>query len=322
MLQNKPYHIECCNNIVFLEKISNESIDLIYIDPPFNTGRDFKEFNDSWYEPNPTDILIVKNHTLLHKYLFTLSELGNKKSKVNYLYHIGARVLNLHRILKNTGSIYVHIDPKTSHYIKLMMDIVFGENNFRSNITWERSNDTGTGKSLAKFYPNNTDFIFHYTKTNIYSWNPQMEEGSKEKVLSKFKLDDGDGKGLYYWENLRNYSDERLNNLKSNNELMVRKSGKYSYKRYLSSVNNNGVVVSNLWNDINRITRPDYPTQKPEALLERIIRASSNEGDVVLDCYLGSGTTAKVARNLNRKFIGCDNNPKSIETTLNRLENE
>jgi len=268
-------------------------VDLIYIDPPFNSKRNYnivfnsdsnateQAFTDIWSNVAYLDELEEINtiNPNLYSFLKNLEQTGLQKSMLSYLTAMGIRLYYMRRLLKDTGSIYAHCDDSIGHYLKVVLDYIFGIGYFRNHITWQRSNDTGSSKALAKFYPRNCDNIYFYTKTNNYVWNPQYEEGSEEIIDKKFKIDDGDGKGLYYWADLKTYSKERFELLTKNNEIKQRDSGKYSYKRYKTSLKNEGVVVSNLWNDVNRVSSPEYPTQKPEALLERIIKASSNEGD-------------------------------------------
>lgn len=287
---NKVYNMD---NLELLSQMENESVDLIYCDILYNTGKKFKDYDDKlgtpteameWYKP---------------------------------------RLMEMKRVLKDTGSIVLHCDCNINSYIRVLMDIVFGFKNFRNEIIWKRSNDTGSSKSKALKVPVCSDTLLWYSKTNEYIFHmPTIPYD--DKLMDRFKLDDNDGKGKYYWADLKTYSQERLELLKKNNELKQRSSGKYSYKRYFSTVNPNK-ALSNIWDDINRLSSNskescDYFSQKPQSLLQRIIKMLTNENNVVADFFCGSGTTMVVAKELGRKYIGCDINPRAVEITNKRLE--
>lgn len=286
---NKVY---CMDNLELLKQLPDESIDLIYCDILYNTGKKFKDYDDN---------------------------LGTPQEAIEWY---RPRLIEMKRILKDTGNLIIQCDWHLNAYIRVFLDELYGYKNFKGEITWKRSNDAGSGKANAKRIPNCTDTIFWYAKTEEYTFHlPKVPYD--EKLLKRFKLDDNDGKGFYYWADLRHYSEERLNKLIENNEVKQRNSGKYSYKRYLKDVDTNKTLL-NIWDDINRVSGVSkesvpYDTQKPKALLERIIKAFSNEGDVVADFFCGSGTSLVVAKELNRKYIGCDINPKAIEITEKRL---
>ena len=287
--QNKLYNID---NLELLKQLDSESIDLIYCDILYNTGRKFSEYDDNlgtpleaieWYKP---------------------------------------RLIEMKRVLKNTGNIVLHCDYNLNAYMRVHMDTLFGLNNFRNEIIWKRSNDAGSSKSKANKIPVCSDTLLWYSKSENYIFKmPTIPYD--EKLMKRFKLDDNDGKGLYYWADLRTYSQDRLKTLTENNEVKQRSSGKYSYKRYLKDSNPNKALL-NIWDDINRLggsskENCNYFSQKPKLLLERIINMLSNEGDIVADFFCGSGTTGVVAKELNRSYILCDINPKAIEISENRL---
>ena len=287
--------VYCMANLELLKQLPNESIDLIYNDILYNTGNKFKDYDDN---------------------------LGSPKQAIEWY---RPRLIEMKRVLKNTGNILIHCDWHLNSYIRVYLDELFGYKNFRNEIIWKRSNDTGSSKAKAKKIPICSDTILWYSKCDDYIFNMPTVPYN-DNLMKRFKLNDDDGKGLYYWENLKTYSQERLKKLMDNNELKVRASGKYSYKRYLKDVNPNK-AISNIWDDINRLNSNNsenvgYFSQKPKALLERIIKAFSNEGDSIADFFCGSGTTLVVAKELNRRYIGCDINPNAVEITNKRLKED
>ena len=286
--------VYCMDNLELLNQMENESVDLIYCDILYNTGKKFKDYDDN---------------------------LGSAKQAIEWY---SPRLIEMKRVLKDTGNILIHCDWHLNSYIRVYLDELFGYKNFRNEIIWKRSNDTGSSKAKAKKIPICSDTILWYSKCTDYIFNMPTVPYD-DKLMKRFKIDDDDGKGLYYWADLKTYSQERLKKLIDNNELKVRASGKYSYKRYLKDVNPNK-SISNIWDDINRLNSNNnenvgYFSQKPKALLERIIQTFSNEGDIVADFFCGSGTSMVVAKELGRRYVGCDINPRAIEITKQRLEN-
>ena len=254
------------DNLELLRKFKTKTIDLIYIDPPFFSGVDYKEFSDLW---NSLD---------------------------EYLDFMRLRVNEMHRSLKETGSFYCHCDPNAVFELKLLCDQVFGRKYFRREIIWNVGSVSGF-KSQVKGWVRQHDTILYYTKSNIFTFNKQFTPYKDEYIKKMFRYKDEEGR-LY----------------------RKRRGG----KQYLDQKPGN--AVGDVWNDIysfQTITRSkeylNYPTQKPEKLLERIILASSNEGDFVADFFCGSGTTLNVAKRLNRNWIGVDNNPRAIELCKKRL---
>ena len=246
------------------------------------------------------------------------------------------RLTEMHRILKTTGSIYLHVDHHAVHYLKVEMDKIFGMKNFRTQITWKRSQPKGS----AKTFGNNSDYILYYTKSNNLIFN--IEYGKYiESNLKRYKFNDHNGKGLYrevsitdpregYKYDLGYGEKQPSNGYRWKKETMLRRieeglvvisHGKVPWqKKYLSDMK--GVPVDNIWIDIKNVTGKEskrYPTQKPEALLKRIIKVSSNPGNIVFDPFCGSGTSLVVAKKLGRKWIGIDNNKNAIELTEKRL---
>jgi len=284
---NKLY---CMDNLEFLKSIDSNSIDLIYSDVLYNTKSNFNDFKDN---------------------------LGSIKDVVNWY---KPRLIEMYRVLKDTGSIYLQMDYRIVHYLKVLMDEVFGEENFKNHIIWKKRTGTLKAKShkLAIF---NDDILF-YTKSDTYTFNPIYKE-HEERYVKRFKYDDGDGNGRYRWSPLKTYSEDKLKQLDSEGRLRWGENASQpEFKYYLKDTN--GKSLDNVWDDIFMINpqskeRIGYDTQKPKKLLQRIIELSSNEGDVVADFFMGSGTTVEVAKEMGRNYIGCDINPRALEITEERI---
>jgi len=299
MVKNKLYH---GNNLEVLKTLKDESIDLIYLDPPFFSKR--------------------KREAIWNGDVRTFDD-GCAGGIDLYITWLRERVTEMYRVLKPTGSIYVHCDWHANSYIRVeVLDKIFGSTNFRNEIMWVRATNTGSFKAIAKKFPNNIDSIFYYTKSSKYCFN-RITKGYKKEYLRKFNLEDDHGK--YKWQPLKSCSEETYDKLDREGKIKNNTTSKYpQYKKYLHELQD-GVPLSNLWNDIPPIgpmskERVGYPTQKPEALLQRIIEVSSNEGDVVLDPCCGSGTTLVVADKLNRKWIGIDQSEQALEITRSRMK--
>ena len=250
---------------------------------------------------------------------------------------VQVRLLEMRRVLKDTGSVYLHCDPTASHYLKLVMDAMFGASNFLSEITWKRT----TAHNDSTRFGRNTDTLLYYSKSQNRTWNIQYEPYD-EAYKARFSRKDPDGrawadyditaKGLsgggYEYEYKGAYSlwrvpMETMERLDAEGRLHFTRTGGIRRKRYLDEMK--GRPVQALWDDINAINsqadeRVDYPTQKPLVLLERIIKASSNEGDMVLDPFCGCATACVAAENLGRKWVGIDLSPKAIELVNVRLK--
>lgn len=284
-------------------------VDLVYIDPPFDSKADYKKkikLKDSSIS-NDSNSFEEKQYTDIW-------------SNDEYLQFIYERIILIRELLSETGSLYVHCDFRKVHHLRMILDEILGESNFINQIVWRRR--TNTIKGTSDKYSTNTDYLLFYRKTKNYVFNVQYEpygEGYEER----FKYEDEDGQ--YRWQVMATYSQERYQSLKEQNKLRHAEGAKYpEFKQYLKDLK--GRPVQDIWTDINMINamggeRLNYPTQKPESLLERIINASSREGDLVFDCFMGSGTTQAVAKRLNRKFIGADINLGAIQTTTKRLSN-
>lgn len=269
------------DNLQVLRTLKSESIDLIYIDPPFFSGRNY---NVIWGDTNEVR---------------TFEDIW-EGGITSYLIWLNARLWEMRRVLKKTGSIYVHCDWHASHYIKTEMDKIFGYENFRNEIIWSYGNSATKSK---KSFPIKHNVIFWYSKSRDYIYNEQLTKPARS-LEEKFNYVDDEGKRYYFI------------NKKNPDGIIVK------VKRY--PPNSEGLApVNSVWTipylQNNAKEKIGYPTQKPEALLERIIKASSNENDVVADFFCGGGTTLAVAQKLKRKFIGCDSSRVAISVTFDRL---
>lgn len=335
--------------------ILDESIDLVYLDPPFKSSQEYnilfaekngsqshsqiKAFSDTWrwdQTAAQTYFETVERGGLLSETLQSFYKILGPNDMMAYLAMMAPRLAELHRVLKPTGSLYLHCDPTASHYLKILLDSVFGKTNFRNEIVWKRT----SAHNDPKRFGCNVDSIFFYTKTDQRIWN-QLYAPHDAKYLARFRHKDSDGrlwadydltaKGLtgggYKYEykgveSLWRCPLETMQKLDAEGKLHFTKQGGIRLKRYLDE--NKGISLQSLWDDIPPINsqakeRLGYPTQKPEALLQRIVQASSNEGDVVLDPFCGCGTTIAAAQRLNRQWIGIDITYLAIALIKNRL---
>jgi site-specific DNA-methyltransferase (adenine-specific) len=349
---------------VMRKYIKDESVDLCYIDPPFNSKRNYNQiynnigkedtaqaqaFVDTWTwddaaETGLNEIRTNENqrYSLRTVYLISgLEKVLSRGSLFAYLVSITLRVNEIHRALKSTGSFYLHCDPTASHYLKLVLDSIFCANGGEclNEIIWQR---TGTHSDANKGLGSVHDVILVYSKSDKFFWAKTFKDHDPEYLRTHYTHKDSDGrvwradnltaKGLsgggyeYAYKGAKNLwrvSLKRMEELDAEGRLYFAKTGGISYKRYLDEMK--GTVVNDVWTDIPPINsqakeRLGYPTQKPEALLERILSASSNDGDTILDAYCGCGTTVAVAQRLKRKWIGIDITYQSISLIIKRLE--
>lgn len=361
---NHLYFGDCLDVLKELKRESSKPfIDLIYIDPPFNSKRNYnvlfesmdmknanaqkQAFADTWSNYSYIDEL--NEISLLHKDLYDVLNLFHNlksisDSAVAYLTTIAIRVWYMHKLLKDSGSFYLHCDQTMSHYLKFICDIIFDEKNFKNNITWKRAHtikgNFGQGK---KSFDINADEILFYSKSDKSIFNPSFQEYTEEYISKFYRYTEKDGrryrlismigpggaaKGnpLYevmgikkYWRN----SEKKMKEFIEQGLIIQTAPGTVPQKKqYLET--GKGVSVQNIWDDIHALSassleRLGYPTQKPEALLERIIKASSNEGDVVADFFCGCGTTIAAAQNLNRQWLGADISHLAIRLIKKRL---
>ncbi len=349
---------------VLRESIKDESVDLVYLDPPFNSKRDYNilyrepmgssssaqitAFEDTWHWTDETERTFQELMDTASPPLAEMMRAFRGFVGVNdvmaYLTMMAIRLVELRRVLKPTGSLYLHCDPTASHYLKILLDTVFGKKNFRNEIVWKRTSSHNSGK---RYGPIN-DIIFFYTKNDEYTWNTIYQSYS-ENYLNKFyrhtdkdgrryRLSDLTGAGIRHgetgkkWKGINPTAKGRhwmrppseLDKWEKEGRIYwPSKGGMPAFKRYLDEMPG-GPCQSN-WTDINPISaqaaeRLGFPTQKPVALLERIISASSNEGDVVLDPFCGCGTTIAAAEKLGRQWLGIDVTYLAINLIENRLK--
>ncbi|WP_407538922.1 DNA methyltransferase [Deinococcus radiomollis] len=349
---------------VLREGIADESVDLVYLDPPFNSAADYNvlfrdqgdhqdsaqvmAFTDTWHwGPDDEQLLLEltqRNGEVARFLSDTVTRLGRNDLSA-YLVMMGARLVELRRVLKPTGSLYLHCDPTASHYLKTVLDVIFGPQNFRNEIIWKRT----SAHSDAKIWGRISDTILFYTVSNDFTWNPQYVQHDAEYIKAKFSQDDHDGRGAYQLTDMRSpsvrpnlqyewngfkphpngwaYKLETMQKLHDEGRIWYPsdKTKRPRLKRYLKE--SLGVLLNNIWTDIPPLNsqaqeRLGYPTQKPVALLERILNASTNPGDVVLDPFCGCGTTVCAAEKLNRNWIGIDITHLSVALIKARLRRD
>ena len=271
-------------------------VDLVYIDPPFDSKADYRT---KIHLPG-TDI--SQKPTVIEQFAYSDTW---KDGTASYLRMICPRLILLRELLADTGSIYVHLDWHVGHYVKILMDEIFGKENFRNEIVWRRSN--AASDSASPQFVRNHDVLLFYAGEKSHVFH-RMFRPYSETTLKMYKFDDNDGRGKYRLQELRNYSESSIMAMREENKIADRNGRRY-LKQFL--IDKEGVAIDSIWEDISSLQgsgkeRLNYSTQKPEALLERIIKASSNEGDLVLDVFAGSGTTAAVAERLGRRWISAD----------------
>lgn len=335
------------DNLDVMRGMNSDAADLIYLDPPFNSNKTYEApigseaagaaFKDTW---TLSDLDIAWHGYLADKEpalyeVINASQHAHGKSMMSYLIMMGIRLVEMRRILKPTGSIYLHCDPTASHYLKLVMDAVFGAKNFRNEIIWQRN----PSHEDSKTYGNTSDVILFYgASINKDAIRVPLDAETKKKHY-RFV----DEKGAYRPENLKSgglqgggyeYQFHGHNGpWRCPEKTMMRyvKEGKIHYpkkeggvpqrKRYLSE--HPGIVPANIWTDIKKARGREnigYPTQKPLALLERIIMASSNEGDMIFDPFCGCATACVAAERLNRQWVGIDLSSMALSLVKRRIK--
>ena len=346
------------------DDFQNDSIDLIYLDPPFNSKRDYNvlyktptghdsdsqitAFEDSWHWGEQAEReyleLVRQTNTDLSELLQALRKVLKETDMMAYLVMMANRLLELHRVLKPTGSLYLHCDPTASHYLKIILDGVFGKENFKNEIVWQRT--TAKGHAYTRFASSH-DILLYYGKTDAAIWNPQFIGHRDEYIQSHYNHVDPETGRRYMLDNLQNpnpnrpnlkyefppgsaiikvwrWTKERMMEAYENGLIYIPKNGGTPrYKRYLDEMK--GTPLISVWTDISPLNsqaqeRMGYPTQKPLALLERIIQASSNEGDILLDPFCGCGTAVHAAQKLNRKWVGIDITHLAISLIEKRMK--
>lgn len=365
-------HLYFGDNLDILKSLYREYpkgfIDLIYIDPPFNSKRNYnvlfeavelsdtkaqkEAFADTWSNVSYMDTLneILELNKNIYDFLRALDKISASKVSISYLTIMTIRIIYMHRLLKDTGSFYLHCDQTMSHYLKMICDFIFGGNSFRNEIVWKRKTGRGETNHKSNKFGTAVDIILFYSKSEKNTFNSQFNAGASgynEYLESSFKFIDENGR-KYMSDNLSSptfranliydykgysppkngwaISKEKMIEWDKEGKLLFPKSkdGRIRRKRFLDEVK--GRPIQNLWDDIDPIgaqalERLGYPTQKPEALLERIIEASSNVGDIVADFFCGCGTTLMAAQRLKRQWIGVDISHLAVKLMANRLVN-
>lgn len=274
-------------------------VDLIYIDPPFDSKANYRTpitLPNASFSQRPT---VIEQFA----YADTWEE-----GTISYLKMIYPRLMLMKEMLSEKGSIYVHIDWHIGAYVKVVLDEIFGKENFRNEIIWKRGTVKGA-KAVGNQFARNHDMILYYSKGNDYVYHTQYLPYSEEYIKQRYTKDDNDGRGPYTDQAIGTRSEDSLIEMEKDNRIFITSTGKRRVKYYLSEAK--GIAMDDSWNDISEVNsmakeNVGYATQKTEALLERIIKASSNEGDLVCDFFGGSGTTAAVAEKLGRRWITCD----------------
>ncbi|WP_034407797.1 site-specific DNA-methyltransferase [Deinococcus murrayi] len=353
------------DNLKVLRELATESVDLIYLDPPFNSQANYNilfrdhqgegnhaqafAFQDTWVWGEESEQAmhdLTVSHGALAEFLQQMVSRFRGSSLSAYLVMMAVRLVELHRVLKPTGSLYLHCDPTASHYLKVVLDLIFGIENFRNEIVWKRSDAKGNSGQGARHYGRNTDSILFYGRSEQVTFHQQYVPLSAEYIEQFYRYQDPDGrrykldnmlgpggasKGNPYYEVMGvarhwRYSRERMQQLIAEERVIQTRPGTVPmYKRYLDE--SRGVPVGNLWTDISFLRghsreKLGYPTQKPVALLERIIATSSNPGDVVLDPFCGCGTTVSAAQKLGRAWVGIDITHLSVQLIKARLRRD
>ncbi len=346
---------------ILREYLARESVDLIYLDPPFNSNRSynvlFKDesgqdseaqltaFGDTWHWDASAEETYheLVNNAAPHivTMLGALRDVLGANQMTAYLVMMTARLIELHRVLKPTGSLYLHCDPTASHYLKIVMDTVFRAENFRNEIIWKRTSSHNDSKKWGAVH----DVIFFYTKSAQFKWNGVFTEHNPEYVEDFYHYKDE--RGLYRHDHIirsasmgtrpnltyeyKGYTPEwgwrvikeKLVQLDMEDRIHWSSTGRPYLKRYLHE--QKGTPIKSVITDIPPIgpqaqEKLGYPTQKPVELLERILQASSNEDDVILDPFCGCGTTIHAAQKLNRRWIGIDITHLAIALQKYRLK--
>ena len=347
---------------VLRDHIPTASIDLVYLDPPFNSNRTYnilfkdehgleadaqiQAFEDSWRWGDEAartyHELVSDGPEKVCQLVGALRYLLGTSQMLAYLVMMTARLVELHRVLKPTGSLYLHCDPTASHYLKIILDTIFGPEQFLNEIAWKR---TGAHNSAKRYGPIH-DIIFYYAKSGKYTWY-QQHQAQDEYIAERYTYIDDQGRHFYPvsliaagrrngssgrpWrgidvastENHWRYTIEKLEELDARGDIYwPAKGGKPRLKMYAD--NAKGAAVQDWWDDIAPLNsqaaeRLGYPTQKPLALLERIIQASSNPGDIILDPFCGCGTAVAAAEKLGRRWLGIDITHLAISVMKSRM---
>ncbi len=358
------------DNLPILRDLPADFVDLVYLDPPFNSNRNYnvlfrdesgneadaqiEAFQDTWHWSAHTEHLyrqiVTQADEPVSRMIEAMRGFVGENQLMAYVVMLAARLVELHRVLKPTGSLYLHCDPTASHYLKVVLDTIFGAQNYRNEIVWKRQSAHSDAKTK---FPDVTDTIFLYAKTNRATFTPIYGEHDKGYLSKNYRYDDNDGRGryrlgditspnprpnmIYEWlgfvapakgwrfqlETMKKLHEEGRIYYPKHTDGTLDTSKRPAVKRYIGE--SEGSIITNVWTDIVPLHSSDaerlgYPTQKPVAILERIVLASSNPGDLVLDPFCGCGTAVAAAQKLGRKWIGIDITHLSIALQKMRLK--
>ncbi|NIZ19330.1 DNA methyltransferase [Entomospira culicis] len=355
-----PNYFYTHDNLLVLHHLNSELVDLIYLDPPFNSKRIYSapvgskaagsSFKDMWTWQDVNEAYLeslIDKYPALVRFIMQIQQV-HSKGMMAYITYMTQRLIEMHRVLKPTGSLYLHCDPTASHYLKVVLDAIFGKENFRNEIVWQRNDGRGKGSQhKAKKFGSNTDSIFFYTKSDTFYLKNTLDIEDKAESDKKFNKIDGEGRRYYTgiplfrnktmgdrpnlcfeWRGFRNpyssgwrLSQARLEEEYQKGNVVITDEGKLERRKYLDDYE--GKPLDNNWIDIPRIGRNEdtgYRTQKPLALLHRILHASSREGDLILDPFAGCATTCVAAEQLGRAWIGIDIEKQAVQILIERLE--
>ena len=330
------------DNLDILRGMNSDCIDLIYLDPPFNSNRTYSApigseaagaaFKDSW-TLDDVDLAwhgeIAEREPALYG-VIDAAGLAHSKSMKSYLIMMGVRLIELRRVLKDSGSIYLHCDSTASHYLKMLMDTVFGKDCFKNDLVWRYGGSARGAKAVAKHFARNNDSILLYAKDRKRATHNSVhgfKQYPADNLPSHIRRD---GEGRYFKTAPRgDYTDASVERLRAEGRIHITRTGNIRVKYFLErrgDVVLEPTLVGSVW-DIpdmmhSRKERTGYPTQKPLALLDRIIKASSNEGDLVLDPFCGCATACVAAERLRRQWVGIDLSPKAAQLVRQRLKQE
>jgi len=280
-----------CDNLDLLSQLPDQCVDLVHVDGPYNTGKDWGDFIDKF------------------------------DSMDSYIDFMGRRFRECRRVMKDAASIYVHCDYHASHYLKVELDLIFGRQNLINEVIWDRNNKGGF-RSRNRFIRCH-ETIFLYAKGKKYTFNMQYDVLNDEAIARKFPRDDNNGKGRYRWVQMsfKKMPKDLKQGLAEGYYKWPKSSKQPYYKKYITNYRGNpqGSVIKGFSSTVSR-KKQKYATEKPEGLIELLIRSSTNAGDLVLELFLGSAPACVVAKRLGRKYIGCDINPRAVKFATNRLK--
>lgn len=350
------------NLTILRERIPTASVDLIYLDPPFNSSRSYNvlfksesgsesdaqitAFEDTWHWNHAAEEtyyhLVTQSPEHIGKMIAAMRNFIGENQMMAYLTMMTVRLIELHRVLKPTGSLYLHCDPTASHYLKVILDTIFGPKCFRNEVVWKR---TSTHSDAGRYGAVHDVLLFYSKSPTEWTWNkqykPRDETALKTHDIARdsdgrvYRLGDvsaaGQGSARRFGDRILEppvgnhwrFSQEKIDAFIAEGRIVFTRNGQPRYKRYLDE--SPGMVIQDVWTDIMPVNSGSreilgYPTQKPLALLERIISASSNPGDVVLDPFCGCGTAVAAAQKLGRQWIGIDITHLSIALMKYRLK--